>query len=185
MRLRQTWPAAHLRRGHAFGTCIDGEPIHRWGDATIYSLHASKLTHCGEGGRTCRGRRESARRMRVDAELRHRRRKYGRAVRQQRQTQGSRLPRFGLAYCPVLWPNIRDAGRCATATVRKLASIPGVTIYELPGGVTQSEQLSGRGCLCGDSKLSAVRLSATLRSTCCANTVSRAPLLPSALFRFP
>jgi dTDP-4-amino-4,6-dideoxygalactose transaminase len=35
---------------HAFDTRIDGQPIHRFGDATIYSTHASKLFHTGEGG---------------------------------------------------------------------------------------------------------------------------------------
>jgi dTDP-4-amino-4,6-dideoxygalactose transaminase len=35
---------------HAFDTRIDGQPIHSFGDATIYSTHASKLFHTGEGG---------------------------------------------------------------------------------------------------------------------------------------
>jgi dTDP-4-amino-4,6-dideoxygalactose transaminase len=35
---------------HAFDTRIDGVPVHRFGDATIYSTHASKLFHTGEGG---------------------------------------------------------------------------------------------------------------------------------------
>ncbi len=35
---------------HAFGTCINGTPVHRWGDASVYSTHASKLFHTGEGG---------------------------------------------------------------------------------------------------------------------------------------
>jgi dTDP-4-amino-4,6-dideoxygalactose transaminase len=35
---------------HAFDTRIDSVPIHRFGDATIYSTHASKLFHTGEGG---------------------------------------------------------------------------------------------------------------------------------------
>jgi dTDP-4-amino-4,6-dideoxygalactose transaminase len=35
---------------HAFTTRIAGIPVHRFGDATVYSLHASKLFHTGEGG---------------------------------------------------------------------------------------------------------------------------------------
>jgi dTDP-4-amino-4,6-dideoxygalactose transaminase len=35
---------------HAFDTRINEVPIHRFGDATIYSTHASKLFHTGEGG---------------------------------------------------------------------------------------------------------------------------------------
>ncbi len=35
---------------HAFDTRINDVPIHRYGDATIYSTHASKLFHTGEGG---------------------------------------------------------------------------------------------------------------------------------------
>lgn len=35
---------------HAWDVRLDGVPVHRFGDATIYSLHASKLMHSGEGG---------------------------------------------------------------------------------------------------------------------------------------
>ncbi|TAG83800.1 MAG: DegT/DnrJ/EryC1/StrS family aminotransferase, partial [Burkholderiales bacterium] len=35
---------------HAFDVRIDSTPIHRFGNATIYSTHASKLFHTGEGG---------------------------------------------------------------------------------------------------------------------------------------
>jgi dTDP-4-amino-4,6-dideoxygalactose transaminase len=35
---------------HAFATCIADVPVHGFGDATVYSLHASKLFHTGEGG---------------------------------------------------------------------------------------------------------------------------------------
>jgi dTDP-4-amino-4,6-dideoxygalactose transaminase len=35
---------------HAFDTRINNIPIHRFGDATIYRTHASKLFHTGEGG---------------------------------------------------------------------------------------------------------------------------------------
>jgi dTDP-4-amino-4,6-dideoxygalactose transaminase len=35
---------------HAFDLRRRGEPIHRWGDATVYSAHATKLFHTAEGG---------------------------------------------------------------------------------------------------------------------------------------
>jgi dTDP-4-amino-4,6-dideoxygalactose transaminase len=35
---------------HAFDLRQKGEPIHRWGDASVYSTHATKLFHTAEGG---------------------------------------------------------------------------------------------------------------------------------------
>jgi dTDP-4-amino-4,6-dideoxygalactose transaminase len=35
---------------HAFNTRIDNRPIHEWGDLTVYSFHATKFFHTGEGG---------------------------------------------------------------------------------------------------------------------------------------
>jgi dTDP-4-amino-4,6-dideoxygalactose transaminase len=35
---------------HAFGTKVDGRPITDFGDATMLSFHATKLFHTGEGG---------------------------------------------------------------------------------------------------------------------------------------
>ncbi len=35
---------------HAFGTTIRGRPVAQWGDATMYSFHATKLFHTAEGG---------------------------------------------------------------------------------------------------------------------------------------
>lgn len=35
---------------HAFGATIDGEPIGAFGDATMFSFHATKLFHTAEGG---------------------------------------------------------------------------------------------------------------------------------------
>lgn len=35
---------------HAFGTMIDGRPIATYGDATMFSFHATKLFHTAEGG---------------------------------------------------------------------------------------------------------------------------------------
>ena len=35
---------------HAFDLRQQGEPVHRWGDASVYSAHATKLFHTAEGG---------------------------------------------------------------------------------------------------------------------------------------
>lgn len=35
---------------HAFGTQVDGQPIAEFGDATMFSFHATKLFHSAEGG---------------------------------------------------------------------------------------------------------------------------------------
>jgi dTDP-4-amino-4,6-dideoxygalactose transaminase len=35
---------------HAFGTLVDGKPIASFGDATMFSFHATKLFHTAEGG---------------------------------------------------------------------------------------------------------------------------------------
>lgn len=35
---------------HAFSTRLDGRPIADWGDASMFSLHATKLFHSAEGG---------------------------------------------------------------------------------------------------------------------------------------
>ena len=35
---------------HAFGAELDGQPIARFGDATMFSFHATKLFHTAEGG---------------------------------------------------------------------------------------------------------------------------------------
>lgn len=43
--LRVVYDAAH-----AFGTRIEGQPISRFGDATMFSFHATKLFHTAEGG---------------------------------------------------------------------------------------------------------------------------------------
>jgi dTDP-4-amino-4,6-dideoxygalactose transaminase len=45
---------------HAFGAQIDGRPIASFGDATMFSFHATKLFHTAEGGARCAMRRPSS-----------------------------------------------------------------------------------------------------------------------------
>ncbi len=52
---------------HAFGLTVDGRPIARYGEASAFSLHATKLLHTGEGGFVAtgsEGARDRLRRMR-------------------------------------------------------------------------------------------------------------------------
>lgn len=51
---------------HAFGVTLDGTPIGHFGDASAFSLHATKILHCCEGGfvTTRRDRADALRRMR-------------------------------------------------------------------------------------------------------------------------
>lgn len=48
---------------HAFGTCVNGTPIGQFGDATMYSLHATKLFHTAEGGAVAAKDAETIERM--------------------------------------------------------------------------------------------------------------------------
>lgn len=54
---------------HAFGVTVHGEPIATFGDATMFSLHATKPLHAGEGGVLVSKNEEM--KSRVDALLNH------------------------------------------------------------------------------------------------------------------
>ena len=58
-RLWLTYDAAH-----AFGVTLNGQPIAAFGDATTFSLHATKVLHTGEGGFVVAGKGEAAARLR-------------------------------------------------------------------------------------------------------------------------
>ncbi|WP_108502567.1 DegT/DnrJ/EryC1/StrS family aminotransferase [Paracoccus indicus] len=50
---------------HAFGLTLDGRPIAEWGDASAFSLHATKLMHTGEGGAVALPGRQADRMVRM------------------------------------------------------------------------------------------------------------------------
>lgn len=50
---------------HAFGVSFDGRPIARYGDASAFSLHATKLLHTTEGGYVTVAGAAAANRLRV------------------------------------------------------------------------------------------------------------------------
>ncbi len=50
---------------HAMGAYKDDESLARWGDISVYSLHATKLIHSGEGGLLCTRDEALARKIRT------------------------------------------------------------------------------------------------------------------------
>lgn len=124
---------------HAFATRVGDEPLHRWGDATVYSLHASKLTHCGEGGvLVC-----------ADAGLRAAcasMQNFGIVDESVVALCGSngKLSEASAALGLAVLPGVADEWARRHALRRRyrqaFTSIAGVTVYELPASVSQSEQ---------------------------------------------
>jgi dTDP-4-amino-4,6-dideoxygalactose transaminase len=124
---------------HAFGTNLSGTPIGLFGDATMFSFHATKLFHTAEGG--------------------------GLAVRDPQLQQRINLMRnFGIEsedmvdsvginakmtelQAAVGLVNLRlvDAERERRASIRaryrlRIEAIPGLTLFEIPATVHNSEQ---------------------------------------------
>ena len=124
---------------HAFGTGVRGEPVHSWGDATVYSLHASKLTHCGEGGVLVANND----RLRVACELMQ---NFGITSEASVDVCGSngKLPEMSAALGLAVLPGVlRERELRAELRIRyaqAMAGIDGVKAFELPTSVTQSEQ---------------------------------------------
>ena len=124
---------------HAFGTTIDGTPIANFGDATMFSFHATKLFHTAEGGALVL--RDPALRRRVEL-----------------------LKNFGIKdEATVIMPGIngkmnelqaalglitlREVSREKLARVavaqayrERLSNIPGLSIFDLPDNVSHSQQ---------------------------------------------
>ncbi len=124
---------------HAFGTCVLGEPIHAWGHATVYSLHGSKLAHCGEGGVLVANND----RLRVACEVMQ---NFGITTESTVELCGSngKLPEtsaaLGLAVLPGVTRERELRAELRIRYSRAMADIEGVKTFELPTSVTQSEQ---------------------------------------------
>ncbi|KVU29382.1 aminotransferase [Burkholderia ubonensis] len=139
-RIREQYGVKVLYDGaHAFGTEIDGKPIALFGDATMYSFHATKLFHSAEGGGLAMA--DAALKRRVDL-----------------------LKNFGiLNETEVIMPGIngkmneiqaalglvnlshyeaeRDARtRVAQVYLERLEGIRGITCFKLPASVRHSMQ---------------------------------------------
>jgi len=124
---------------HAFATRVDGAPIHHLGDATVYSLHASKLTHCGEGGvLVTRDPRLQA----ACASLQN----FGIVDEDAVALCGSNgklseaSAALGLAVLPGVAAEWSRRHALREQYRQALATVAGVTLYELPASVSQSEQ---------------------------------------------
>lgn len=111
---------------HAFGSSIGGVPISNFGDASAFSLHATKLLHTAEGGFvvTRAGKAESLRRMRNFGL------EQGRVTGAGLNGKMSELhAAMGLALLPSLASEV--AGRKALRQIydRSLAKLPGLRLH--------------------------------------------------------
>ena len=124
---------------HAFGTEIAGAPIASFGDATMFSFHATKLFHTAEGGALAVA--DPARKQTVDL-LRN----FGIASPDSVLMPGinAKMSELHAAMGRLvleLVPEERSRRRAVRESYRGgLAGIPGVRLVELPASVTHSEQ---------------------------------------------
>ena len=133
-RLKLVFDAAH-----AFGTRISDVPIHRWGDATVYSTHASKLFHTGEGGvLVCRDegvahRAERLQNFGLDAD----------GVPNEAGVN-SKLSEIqaalGLSVLPHVAAERVARQRLAQRYLQSLSCVAGLKVFALPGNVAHSLQ---------------------------------------------
>ena len=133
-RLKLVFDAAH-----AFGTHLNDVPIHRWGDASVYSTHASKLFHTGEGGvLVCRDedvaqRAERLQNFGLDAD--------GVPSEAGVNSKMSEIQAaLGLSVLPHVAAERGERQRLARRYLDSLSSIKGVKAFELPNDVTHSLQ---------------------------------------------
>ena len=118
---------------HAFGVRIGGAGIGTWGDATMFSFHATKLFHTGEGGAIASN----------SAELRHRidrLKNFGIADQETVECVGingkmSELQAaLGLAVLEHMTAETNRRRAILNLYAHRLAAIPGITLMpELPG----------------------------------------------------
>lgn len=124
---------------HAFGTTIGGRPIGTFGDATMFSFHATKLFHTAEGGAlACR---TAALKAACDL-LKN----FG--ILNQEEVDGPGIngkmnelqAALGLAVLELV-PDEMAARRAIACRYRRhLANVPGLTPLAMPDGVTESLQ---------------------------------------------
>ena len=124
---------------HAFGVRIDGRPIAGFGDASMFSFHATKLFHTAEGGALA---------LR-DATLRHRierLKNFGIADQETVESIGlngkmSELQAaLGLEVLACIDEELARRRHVIAAYRRALADVPGVTLVAEPPGVESSCQ---------------------------------------------
>ena len=124
---------------HAFGVRLDGAGVGTWGDATMFSFHATKLFHTGEGGAiVCNS-----------AELRHRidrLKNFGIADQETVECVGingkmSELQAaLGLAVLEHIAAETNRRRAILDLYAQRLAAIPGITLMPELAGVESSYQ---------------------------------------------
>lgn len=124
---------------HAFGTAVDGVPIARFGDATMFSFHATKLYHSAEGGALAM--REPALKARVDL-LKN----FG--IRNEDEVVlpgiNGKMNELQAALGRVVLRHV-DAERARRAQIARiyrdrLRDVAGLSVVAMPPGVTDSQQ---------------------------------------------
>jgi len=124
---------------HAFGTTVDGEPIARFGDATMFSFHATKLFHTAEGGALAV--RDADLKARVDL-LKN----FGIKNEEEVVLPGinGKMNELQAALGRVVLRRV-EAERARRAQIaaiyrQRLTAVPGLRVVAMPPGVTDSHQ---------------------------------------------
>ena len=124
---------------HAFGTTVDGEPIARFGDATMFSFHATKLFHTAEGGALAV--RDADLKARVDL-LKN----FGIKNEEEVVLPGinGKMNELQAALGRVVLRRV-EAERARRAQIaaiyrQRLAAVPGLHVVAMPPGVSDSHQ---------------------------------------------
>ncbi len=124
---------------HAFGTTVGGQPVASFGDATMFSFHATKLFHSAEGGALAM----------VDPDLKKRidlLKNFGIKNEAEVVMPGinGKMSELQAALGRVVLRHVATerARRAALRTVyeQRLADLPGLRLLRMPEGVTDSLQ---------------------------------------------
>lgn len=124
---------------HAFGTAIEGNAIAQYGDATMFSLHATKLFHSAEGGALAM--RDPALKRQADL-LKN----FGIANEDEVRMAGinGKMSELHAALGRVVLPRVvaerRRRARVREIYAQRLAGCAGVRLHPIPAGVTDSYQ---------------------------------------------
>lgn len=124
---------------HAFGTEIDGQPIAAFGDISMFSFHATKLFHTAEGGAL--GMRDARLKRRIDLLKNFGIKTEDEVIMPGINGKMNELQAaLGLANLDALDAERRQRAAIKAVYRARLADLPGVTLIEMPKGVTDSLQ---------------------------------------------
>jgi len=124
---------------HAFGAAIDGRPIGTFGDATMFSFHATKLFHTAEGGALAVG--DPALKHRIDLLKNFGIKNESEVVMPGINGKMSELQAaLGLAVLDHLEEELSARRRVAAIYTARLADVPGLSVMAMPAAVKNSQQ---------------------------------------------